>query len=188
MALLIEDESLNAVASWLLVLALAASGAWIAATSELLWGAFALASAAVLAVPAAVTREWTVAPDWAVVALVVFPFVLGQYDPDLPGTSYVALAALALAVAVELDAFSTAEFTPWFAVAFVVLTTMTLAGLWGVGQFAADRYLGTHYLAGLNDLMWGLVTATGVSVGAGLLFELVFREREVARRTFDGSA
>lgn len=71
---------------------------------------------------------------------------------------------------------------PWFAVSFVVMTTMTAAATWGLAQFYADALLGTSFLGGNDDLMWDLVGATAVGVGAGAVFELYFRRQSPSNR------
>jgi len=97
-------------------------------------------------------------------------------------TTYLAVAAVALIVAVELDAFTAVKMNETFAVAFVAVTTMAAAGLWALAQWLADAYLGTRLLAARGPpevvetaIMWDFVAATVAGAGAGLLFELYFR-------------
>jgi hypothetical protein len=89
--------------------------------------------------------------------------------------TYVAVAALALVVAVDLDAFTDVEMTPDFAVAFVVVVTMAAAGLWTILQYASDVYLGTALLGDQTAVMWHLVVATVIGLVAGVAFELYVR-------------
>ena len=67
---------------------------------------------------------------------------------------------------------------------FVVITTMAAAGLWAVGQWLSDLYLGTGFLLGRGTeeeveaaLMWDFVAATVAGLAAGVLFEFYFRRR-----------
>jgi hypothetical protein len=64
--------------------------------------------------------------------------------------------------------------TPRFAAVFVVVTTMAAAGTWAVGTFVADAVAGTAFVGGKTELMWDLIVATGVGVGAGVLLDLYF--------------
>lgn len=178
MALLIEDRRANAAVVWTLVALLALFVGYSLFVGELLWGGFGVLAAAIIGAPAAVAGDPKYLPDWTVVLFVVAPFGVGALFETGSAPVYVVLAGLALLMAVEIDAFSTAAFVPWFAVAFVVLTSMSLAAIWGIAQYFADLYLGTDYILGKADLMWDLVAATAISVGAGVLFELVFRERD----------
>lgn len=178
---LIERQRSNAVASWAVVAALAAVGLINLRRGDPLWAGLAVAVVAVALVPTVVTRNPTVIASWEALLLAAVPVgahVLGVFAEPV---AYVAVATLALLIAVELVAFSSAEMTPWFAVAFVVMTTSSVAALWGIVQFSADQFLGTSLLVGRDDLMWDLVGATVVGVGAGLLFELYFRRRSVPR-------
>jgi len=170
MTRIIADESVNATAAWLLAVVLGLLVLWTAVAGSLLWTAFTLVSLGVVLAPALVTGDRSVMPNAAVVALVTIPLVLRAAGSFRSVLVYVVLAALALAVAVEVDAFSSATFTPWFAVTFVVFTTMAVAGLWGVGQYLSDVALGTDYLTTRRDLMWELVAATAVGLGAGVVF------------------
>jgi len=177
----IEDAPTNAVASWLLVAALAALAVVDLLAGDWLWTGFALAAVAVALVPAAVTRDLSVIVSWEVLTLATLPvaaqFVGVVSDP----LTYVAVAALALLVAVELDSFSTAEMPPWFAVTFVVMTTMTIAVGWSIAQYYADVLLGTTFIPGRRELMWDLVGATGGGVAAGVVFQWYLRRDESGR-------
>jgi len=170
MTRIIAERSVNTALSWLQVAVLGVVTLATAVTGSPLWTGFTLACLGVVLAPAVVTRDASVMPAWPVVGLLTVPLVLRAVGPFRPVFVYVVLAALALIVAVEIDAYSSAVFTPWFAVVFVVFTTMAVAGLWGVAQFFADLSLGTEYLTTGDALMWDLVLATVVGVGAGLLF------------------
>lgn len=177
MARIIANQLTNAVATWLLSAVLLLLAVWTAVAGSILWTGFTLASLAVVLVPVAVTSDPTVMPDATVVAVLTVPLVLRAVGSFRAVFVYVVLTALALVVAVEIDSFSTATFTPWFAATFVVFVTMAVAGLWGIAQYASDAYLGTSYLTTRTDLMWELVLATGVGIGAGLVFGITVLAR-----------
>ncbi|WP_136716317.1 hypothetical protein [Halorientalis salina] len=170
MTRIIAERSVNTALSWLQVVVLGLVTLGTAVVGSPLWTGFTLVSLGIVLAPAIVTRDASVMPAWTVVALLTVPLVLRALGPFRPVFVYVVLAALALIVAVEIDAYSSAAFTPWFAVVFVVFTTMAVAGLWGVAQFASDASLGTEYLTTGDALMWDLVVATAVGLGAGLVF------------------
>ncbi|MFD1586689.1 hypothetical protein ACFR9U_06815 [Halorientalis brevis] len=67
------------------------------------------------------------------------------------------------------------DMTPWFSVGFVTVTTMAIAALWGITQYAIDAVAGTTHLASNADLMWDLLAATVVGVAAGVTFEAYLR-------------
>jgi hypothetical protein len=168
----------NATLSWLLLAVLAGVAAVNLVDGDLLWAGLAATIVAVALVPTALTRDKSVVVAWEALLFTAVPLVLHVAGVFAGPSTYLAVAGLALVVAVEITAFSSAEMPPWFAVLFVVMTTATVAAAWGIVQFAADYYLGTDLLAGREDLMWDLVAATGVGVLAGVLFELYFDRRE----------
>ena len=117
---------------------------------------------------------------WELLVLALFPILVRGLFGGTLGTvaTYVALAGLALLVVVELHTFNTLRVTHWFAVVFVVLTTLAAVAAWTVFRWNADRFLGTSYLVDNETLMteWLYVTLAGVV--AGLLFDGYFRRRD----------
>jgi hypothetical protein len=170
MRAVLSDGSHNGPLVWLCVVSLAVVAVATTLTGSFLWAGFTLVSLGIVLVPAFLTRDPTMMPAWGVVALLTVALAGRLVGPFRPTYVYVALAALALLVAVEIDAYSTAVFTPWFAVLFVTFATLAAAGLWGVAQYVSDLALGTEYLTTRTDLMWDLVVATVVGVGAGAVF------------------
>jgi len=99
--------------------------------------------------------------------------------------TYLAVAALALVIAVELHQFTAVRMTHTFAIGFVVLTTLSVAGVWNVLQWFADVALGTSFLldgrsqaAINNDVMLEFVNAGVAGFGGGIVFDVYFRSRD----------
>ena len=183
---LIESGPHNAAITWLLVTGAAVSGVASLAVGDLLWALFGAAIVAVALVPTVLARDPSVLIAWPPVALAVVPVLARWAGLFAEPLTYLSVAGLALLVVVEVDAFSSAEMPPWFAVLFVVLTTLTVAGLWGVLQYFSDMALGTSFLADRAELMWDLVAASAVGIGAGVLLEAAFRESERLADAADG--
>lgn len=173
---LIESQSSNAAIIWLVVGTVVAGGLASLVAGDMLWALYSAAILVVALVPPVNARDPSVLVAWPPLALAAVPVVVRWVGVFAQPLSYLSVAALALLVVVEIHAFSSAEMPPWFAVLFVVLTTLTVAGLWGVLQYFSDLALGTTFLTGRTGLMWDLVAATAVGVGAGVLFEAFFRE------------
>lgn len=179
--------------AWLLVAFLAAVAVIELLTGEPLWALFVLVVAVLAAVPAMAFRNPFAMLPWEVLAIASLPaagraLVVGETigQVTLTGrlTTYVAVAAVALIVAVEVDVFTPVRMNYSFAVLFVVITTMAAAGLWAVAQWLSDLYLGTTFLLGRGHeaeveaaLMWDFVAATVAGLFAGVLFEFYFRRR-----------
>lgn len=186
-----RDRRANAALSWLFVAFLAATVLGGLVGGNLAWAVFTAVVVALIAVPPVAFRSATATLPWEVVGLASLPavtrlVVVGERvgGVTLTGrvTTYLAVAAVALIVAVELDAFTAVKMNEPFAVAFVAVTTMAAAGLWTLSQWLSDGYLGTRFLAARGSpaavetaLMWDFVAATVAGVGAGVLFELYFR-------------
>lgn len=177
---LIASRSRSAAVSWLLLAVLFGVAVVNLVDGDLLWAGLATAVLVVALVPTALTGDPEVVVAWEALAVSTVPIVAHVAGIFAEPVTYVAVAGIAIVVAVEIATFSSAEMPAWFAVLFVVMTTMTVAAGWSVVQFASDYYLGTSLLASRQDLMWNLVGATAVGVAAGIVFQLYFEERTTA--------
>lgn len=172
-----------AVGSWVLVGLLALAVLENVRSGDAVWTGFLVVTFAILLFPPLAARDpWEMLPP-EVVALAVLPGVvraLWRFGPTWVGeyATYVGVAAVSLAVVVELTRFTEAEMAPWFADATVVLMTMAAIGVWAIVQFYSDQYLGTDLLGSLNATMWAFVRATVAGVLAAVFFELYFHVRE----------
>ncbi|WP_433625672.1 hypothetical protein [Halomicrococcus sp. NG-SE-24] len=176
---LLGDPERNATLAWLLVAAAVFAMVESALSDEPVWAGFVGVAVVVLVLPSLVVRDPSVTLPWEVIALAVLPALARTFGPEslANAATHLGVAALALALVVELSAFTSAELAPWFAVVLVAMTTMAAAGTWAVVQFHADQWLGTNYIRSQDGLMWDLVAATASGVVAGGLFELYFRRR-----------
>lgn len=184
----LETERGNAVLAWALVGFVGLVAAASAVRGNPLWAGFAMAVLLLAVVPAVAHRRATVMLPWEVLALAALP-LLGRVFATAPLSSrfvaYLAVAALALVIAVELTAFTPVQMTAGFAVVFVVVATMATAGTWAVLRWLLDVTLGTGFLLepGLTEaevettLMWEFVYSTLAGGAAGVVFEGYFRRR-----------
>lgn len=184
----LETERRNALLAWVLVgfVGLVVVGNLL--HGDVLWAGFAIAILVLALVPAVAFRRAAVMLPWEVLLLAVLPLV-GQTFVTVPITgrfvTYLAVAALALVIAVELHVFTPVEMTPGFAVSFVVVTTIATAGVWAVVRWLLDISLGTSFLLypGLSppavetQLMYEFGYSTVAGVVAGVIFEAYFRRR-----------
>ena len=189
----IEDRRVNATLGWTLVLFLVAAAVAAGVRDDLVWAGFTLAVAVLAVIPAFAYRRVLAMLPWEVLLLASLPvvgrtLVAGQTvgDVTLTGriTTYLAVAAVALIIAVELDVFTPVRMNYSFAVLFVVVTTMAAAGVWAIVTWLSDQYLGTSFLLDGRPeevieaaLMWDFVAATVAGVLAGIVFEYYFRRR-----------
>jgi hypothetical protein len=194
----VESERTNAAAGWLLIAFLCLVAAYELLVDDFLWAGFVLALVTLAVVPAVAYRSPVAMLPVEVLLLAALP-VVGRVlvvDQSIGGvvltgrlTTYLAVAAVALVIAVEIDVFTPVKMNYSFAVLFVVVTTTAAAGVWAVAQWFSDLYLGTAFLlntgrpeAAVEEaLMWDFVAATAAGVGAGVLFEYYFRRRVDSR-------
>lgn len=143
-----------------------------------LWAGFALAATVLVLLPSIVHLDPAVTLPWPLVGMTLLVVLVRTLDGV--GTvsrlaTYLSVAAVALIIAVELDAFTPVSLTPRLAVSFVVLATMATAAVWVVVLWTADLLANTGFYERKAQLMWYLVGATGAGLLAGGLFELYFR-------------
>jgi hypothetical protein len=200
---LLADTRLNAVLAWSLVGIVGVVAVESAFTGDYLWAAFATVVGLVAASPALLTRNPRSMPPWEMILLASLPIV-GRAFATVRITStvatYLSIAGLALLIAVVLHTFTTVEMSVGFAVVFVVVTTLAVAGLWSVVRWLSDLYLGTSLLLvpgpdGTVDrdlieeaLMWEYVASGVAGLVAGIFFEEYVRRRSSATSRREGTA
>ena len=179
---LFRSSRVNAGLAWLLVGVLALAFVESALDFDRQWMTFVAAVGGIALFPTAAYGDWRVMPPWELLLIASLPIAIRAVFGGDVGlfASYLAVAGLALIVTVELHTFTALEVTHWFAVAFVVLTTMASAAAWTVLRWNMDRVFGTSYLTTNEALMveWLWVMAAGVA--AGVLFDLYFTRRDRA--------
>jgi hypothetical protein len=175
---LFEDHRVNAALAWVLVGVLV-----VDAGSELLFGdipsaAFAAGVTALVVLPAVAFRNPRIMLPWEVLALATLPF-LGRLVANFPVTealaTYLAVAAVALIVAVELHVFTPVKMTVGFAVVSVVVFTTAAAGVWAVTRYAGFVFLGTPFVQDNEALMIEFVYSILAGVLAAGVFEFYVR-------------
>jgi hypothetical protein len=200
----VESQRLNAVLGWLLVGVLVVGVGVNVLAGSVVWAGFVAAVAVLAVVPAVRYRDPLAMLPWEVLLVATLPvigraLVIGQRvgGVTLTGrvTTYLAVAAVALIVAVELDVFTSVRMNETFALVFVVVATTAAAGVWALVQWVSDLYLGTTLLLDgrpervvETELMWDFVAATGVGVLAGIVFEYYFHRRADVRVALDMEA
>lgn len=169
----------NAVLSWLLVGVLLAVFLESVLDFDRQWVVFVAATGIVVLVPPVAARDWKVMLPAELLVLALLPILVRGLFGGRIGTFgyFLAVAALALVITVELHTYTSLEVTHWFAVALVVLTTMASVAAWTIVRWNFDQLLGTSYLTTNEALMDEFVRVTLAGFSAGLLFDAYFRRR-----------
>jgi uncharacterized integral membrane protein len=180
---LFDEGRRNAAASWLLVAIAAAAWFGVVIVADPLWSVFALVIVALAVLPPIVYRSRYVMLPWEVLAMASLPLVglaIGLQRLSGPIFAYLAIAAVALVIVVELDSFTPIRMSPGFAIVLVVAATMAAAAAWALLQWYVAIALDRSYDVSNDDLMIEFTYATLSGLGAGLLFRTYFRRRVVA--------
>ncbi|OLZ41045.1 hypothetical protein A6E15_08610 [Natrinema saccharevitans] len=183
---LLADGRSNAAIAWVLVAAIASIGIGALVTGGILWMTFAAVLVVLAILPPIAFRSPLVMLPWEVLLLAALPVLGVAFGADrLTGhvTSYLSVAAIALVLTVELQAFTAVRMTSGFAVVFVVVATMAAAALWALLRWSAAGVLGVPFTADHDDVMWEFVYSAASGLGAGVVFELYFRRLGRADRT-----
>ncbi|MFB6280973.1 MAG: hypothetical protein ABEH40_03025 [Haloferacaceae archaeon] len=170
----------NALLAWIQIGVLLVALAESALDPDYQWTAFVAGAGTIALVPPAAYRDPRVMLPWELLGLALSPILVRGLFGGGVGTfaAYLAIAALALLVTVELHMFTALRVTHWFAVAFVVLTTMASVAAWSIVRWSFDRLLGTAYLTTNRALMTEWLSVTVAGVAAGVLFDTYFRRRD----------
>ncbi|MDG5761985.1 hypothetical protein QA600_21965 [Natronococcus sp. A-GB1] len=193
---LLSETGLNAVLGWIVVAVLLVTAVLTVFEGVFDWGFIALVVVAIVLFPGVAFRDPRVMPPWELIAVAAVPILwealLGRaFVTDVP--AYLAVAALALLIAVELHQFTAVRLNHGLAIALVVLTTLAVAGIWNVLQWIADVLLGTSFVLdgrsqdAINaDVMMEFIYAGIAGIGSGLLFDFYFRtqNRVPTERTY----
>lgn len=174
----LRERSAHPATSWVGIVAVHVAIAYSVADGRIAWALFGTGLAAVLLVAPLAFRSPRATPPGPVTLLAAVAYVVGAVAPE--GTvaglaAYAAIAAVALVVVAEIDAFTPVRTNRGFAVALVVMTTMSTAGAWELAKWSYDLAAGTSLVESNAAVMWRLVAATGAGLVAGAVFDLYLR-------------
>ncbi|MFC4541232.1 hypothetical protein ACFO5R_04750 [Halosolutus amylolyticus] len=178
---MVDSPHRNAILSWIVTTILAVLAVNHALAASYRWFAFTGLAIAIVLAPVAAFRDPLAVPPWELLVLVLLPVVDATILDESFLTTiavYVAVAAVALVVAVEIDRFTAVRMNHGFAIAFVVLTTLAVAGAWNVAQWVSDVAFGTAYVldgrsqdAANRALMYDFAYAAVAGLFAGVVFD-----------------
>ncbi|WP_254522239.1 hypothetical protein [Natrinema caseinilyticum] len=175
----VVDSRTNAVITW------AGTGILASAVIAFLFAgfvggvAFAAVATAVASVPPLVARSWTHTLPWPLLGIASLPLVLVPLQPTFFGQFFVGvgIAALAMLVVNALQLTTSLRMTPAFAVVFVCIVTLAVAGFWAVASAVSSEYLGGTFVETNDELMLIFSVALLAGLFSGLAFWLYFRQR-----------
>lgn len=185
----LQPELPAAVLSWMPVALVLTVTVWAVLEGSVDWTFFGLGLATVLLIPPVTHGTPKTMVPWPMALLAALPFAVGVAAGSgflAEVTGYVTVAAMALLVVIELDAFTPVEMNRGFAIAFVIVTTMTVAGVWELLRWFWDLAFGTTLVESNDVLMRQLIAATGVGLIVGVVFDRYLRRLPWTERLPDG--
>lgn len=182
----VRDTGMNAALSWLLLGIVVSFAMTSILFDQLIVAGFALAVVAVGVAPVVASGSWREMLPFPFLLVAALPLAVSVFRPDFATefVSALSIATLALLVVVDLHLLTAVRMTPWFAVFFVVITTMAVAGFWAVGAGLAHDAWGTSFVQTNRQLMNVFMAATAGGLVAGGIFRWYFRRRERADAGF----
>lgn len=181
------DSRINAALGWPVVVVLGLVLVESALDLDLQWVLFTGLTAVVVLLPPLARRSPFVMLPWELLGLASLPVLVRALELSaLANTtaSYLAIAALALVITAELHVLAWVRVTHWFAIGFVVLATLAVSGWWALVRWGLDSVAGTAYLTTNQALMEEFAAVTVAGLGAGVVFDLYFRDRTRHLRLF----
>ncbi len=186
----IEEAKRNAVPCWLVIVLLAGLAIWQGFNGSYRWLSLIGIAIALMVLPTAILRDPYAVPPWELLVLVAIPVVdaaLLNQTLISPIAVYLAVAAVALIVAVDVHTFTSVRMNRSFTVVLVVIATLAVGAAWNIAQWTADATLGTAYLVGdrtqdaaNHAMMIDFLYAAIAGSVAGLLFIAYLRRRSFA--------
>lgn len=186
----IDETKRNAVPCWLVIVLLAGLAIWQGFNGSYRWLSLIGIAIALMVLPTAILRDPYAMPPWELLVLVAIPVVdatLLNQTLISPIAVYLAVAAVALIVAVDVHTFTSVRMNRSFTVVLVVIATLAVGAAWNIAQWTADATLGTAYLVGdrtqdaaNHAMMIDFLYAAIAGSVAGLLFTGYLRRRSFA--------
>lgn len=177
---ILREGSGDALLAWLGLGVVVVAIGWSVRIGAIAWTLFGALLVAVLVTPAVAYRTPAAIPPWPVGVLAAVSYAVAVVAPWTVVSRvavYVTVAALALVVVTEIDAFTPVRMNRGFAVALVVMATVTAAGVWELGKWTVDLAAGTRMVESNEALMRRLVTAAGAGLVAGAVFDRYLRNQ-----------
>lgn len=147
----IDETGRNAALGWLVIVLLAGLTIQQGFAGSYRWFSFTGIAIGLMILPAAALRDPYAMPPWELLILVAIPIVDAVLLDETiisPIAVYLAIAAVALIVSVDIRTFTPVRMNRPFTVALVVIATLAIGATWNVTQWIADMAFGTAYLVG----------------------------------------
>lgn len=171
------------------------STVYTALNIDILWVAFGVTALTLYVLPVVANRDPFKALPWEMTLLLAAPMLLHisagserlnenlTWWRDLTSLAFAfSLATIGFLLTVELQIFTAIRMNRPFAIFFVVMFTLAVAGFWGVGEFIGDKVWNTDYLGSNYDVMMDFVWTLVGGVVMGIVYYLYLKATPKGRR------
>ena len=186
---------LEAELSWISSLVLFFSTVYAALNFDILWVAFGITALSLSVLPVVATKDPFKALPWEMTLLLAAPILLHisagserlnenvAWWRSLTSLAFAfSLATIGFLLTVELQIFTSIRMNRPFAIFFVVMFTLAVAGFWGIGEFIGDKVWGTDYLGSNYDVMMNFMWTTVGGIAMGIVYYLYLKATPKRRR------
>jgi hypothetical protein len=189
------EQIIEAELSWISSMVLFFSTVYAVLRLDILWIAFGIAAISLYILPIISMRDPFRALPWEMTILLSAPMLLHISEGSRALMQHVAwwndftsvafafsLATIGFLLTVELQMYTSVKMNRPFAVFFVIMFTVAIAGFWQVGEFVADQISGTNHLGTNADVMKILVWSFAGGMIMGFVYDLYIRAMSESRR------
>ena len=179
---------LEAQLSWISGFLLFLSTAYTALNVDVLWVAFGVTALSLYILPIVAHKDPFKALPWEMTLLLAAPILLHisaeserlneslTWWRDLTSLAFAfSLATIGFLLTVELQIFTSIRMNRPFAIFFVFMFTLAVAGFWQVGEFLGDKLWGTDYLGSNYEVMMDFVWTFIGGLAMGVIYYLYLR-------------
>ncbi|MBU0623781.1 MAG: hypothetical protein KJ672_02935 [Candidatus Thermoplasmatota archaeon] len=189
------EQIIEAELSWISSMVLFFSTVYAVLKLDVLWIAFGIAAISLYILPIMSMRDPFRALPWEMTILLSAPMLLHISEGSRALMQHVAwwndftsvafafsLATIGFLLTVELQMYTSVKMNRPFAVFFVIMFTVAVAGFWQVGEFVGDQISGTNHLGTNADVMKILVWSSVGGMIMGFVYDLYIRAMSESRR------
>ena len=183
-----REALIEAELSWISGMVLFFSTVYTALNMDVLWVVFGITALSLYVLPVVATRDPFKALPWEMTLLLTAPILLHissgserliesvTWWRDLTSLAFsFSLATVGFLLTVELQMFTSIRMNRPFAIFFVFMFTLGVAGFWQVGEFFGDKFWNTDYLGSNYDVMLYYVWAMVGGIAMGVVYYLYLR-------------
>jgi hypothetical protein len=191
-----RERIFEAEASWVAALLVFFATVYSLLNLDVLWVFFGISALTLYILPILTLRDPFRALPWEMTVLMAAPLLIhisggSHYLNDhfswwenFTSVAFAfSIATLGFLLTIELEMYTSVKMNRPFAVFFVVMFTLAVAGFWQVGEFIGDEIYGTSHQGDNTDVMLTLVWNLVGGVAMGFVYYLYLRAMSERRRS-----